>query len=654
MNTSRKPADYRFSFAVVADTHINQADMQSSSPFPVNRLANRRFEYVVDDLNRRDLAAVFHLGDVVHPVPSMEQPYADSVDRFLDQARRLEHPLHIIPGNHDVGDKRIDWGPAGTVRDSFLEAWTDRFGAHFFRVDYAEMSFVGINAQLLGSGLDMERDQERWLEACLPELAGRRLVLLSHYPPFLEHEEEPEHYDNLSRKSRKWLLDLVREYRFEALFCGHVHNFWYYRYAGCDCYLLPSTAFVRQDYGEMFRARPGREFGRNDMEKLGYLLVHVYRSGHDFEMVRCFAPDAETGNGERGSMRWVRPVNPRTNRCPALGFDLRHDWMEKTRIPPSGGLDEFRRKQVRNDYPLLALWEMGVRNLRVPLDDLLDPGRRTRMGELRHLGFMFSTYSFGIPERACLEVLRKCTGLVSGMEIIWPENRLDALDTSDLGLLEGIRVVFSPLWQGRKRNPGDVYYHVINHGVTRADLTRGDAPAGSARLPEAFSGCVFRLGVEDDVRDLITRVREFDTVNGTESIVHLRLASENPAEAPRDSSFACARIARAMLGSWLLDGPTLYCDTLTDHDRGYFPREGILDRLCNPRPAFSVIRNLHGFLDRLDSRNCRPGEEMEGQYLQIKTENRTLTLFYSETFPDPGPDIAGINLLTGEILGSPV
>ena len=39
---------------------------------------------------------------------------------------------------------------------------------------------------------------------------------------------------------------------------------------------------------------------------------------------------------------------------------MRGDWFEDVWIPPSGGLDEFDRKQVRNDYALLALLENGV------------------------------------------------------------------------------------------------------------------------------------------------------------------------------------------------------------------------------------------------------------------------------------------------------
>ena len=63
-----------FTFAVIADSHLNQDELDCNSPFPVNKLANRRMRHVVHDLNRRDVAFVVHLGDLIHPVPAVKEP----------------------------------------------------------------------------------------------------------------------------------------------------------------------------------------------------------------------------------------------------------------------------------------------------------------------------------------------------------------------------------------------------------------------------------------------------------------------------------------------------------------------------------------------------------------------------------------------------
>ena len=56
-------------FAVIADTHVNQAEDAASSFFPLNRLANARSRQVAAMLREVDAKFVLHLGDIVHPVP---------------------------------------------------------------------------------------------------------------------------------------------------------------------------------------------------------------------------------------------------------------------------------------------------------------------------------------------------------------------------------------------------------------------------------------------------------------------------------------------------------------------------------------------------------------------------------------------------------
>ena len=58
-------------------------------------------------------------------------------------------------------------------------------------------------------------------------------------------------------------------------------------------------------------------------------------------------------------------------------------------MSPSGAVDEFRRKIARNDYPIMAIWEMGIRGLRVPIQDLEDEKTRRRMGLMRDVGHNF-------------------------------------------------------------------------------------------------------------------------------------------------------------------------------------------------------------------------------------------------------------------------
>ena len=61
-----------------------------------------------------------------------------------------------------------------------------------------------------------------------------------------------------------WLLTQMRRREVEAVFAGHVHNFWYDRVGAADLYMLPSTAFLRHDFTEFYRVSPQTEFGRGE------------------------------------------------------------------------------------------------------------------------------------------------------------------------------------------------------------------------------------------------------------------------------------------------------------------------------------------------------------------------------------------------------
>ena len=52
------------------------------------------------------------------------------------------------------------------------------------------------------------------------------------------------------------------------------------------------------------------------------------------------------------------------------------------------------------------------------------------------------------------------------------------------------------------------------------------------------------------------------------------------------------RIAELLVSAAACANLEVYLDTLVDHDRGYYPRHGLLNRRYNPRPGFHVFQNL--------------------------------------------------------------
>ncbi len=583
-----------FDFAVITDTHVNFGETECNSEFDINKGANARMRHVVQDLNRRELAFVIHLGDLVHPVPALPDLYYRAAEAFKTITADLRHPIHLVPGNHDIGDKPIAWGPAGVVSDAFIAMWRETFGPNFKAFDLGPCRFILLDAQVINTGLPAETDQQQWLEAQMADAGrkGLRTFLNTHYPPFLNEPGEVEHFDNIAQPGREWLLGLMARHGAEALFAGHVHNFWYNRASDTDFYALPSTAFVRQDYSEIYRATPpaATEGGRADMAKLGYFLIHVYENDHLFEVVRTYGETASPEQRPAVADAPVASVHPRLNANSRFGIDMRQSWLDVVEVPPSGSLDEFDRKRVRNDYPLMALVEMGVRRVRIPAMDLLDAQHRARLDAVARQGIQFTLFSFGTPSTALCKAIGGASALVDIWEIA---DTIDALPTTVAAVanepaLAGVRLFASKIRSKEDiEQGGDTYHHMIVHGFKPDDSDHIDRIAALERV----DGLVFRVegtiapGRDGDAAAAACRA------HGVAASLHVRMTTGKPGDVEVDEAWAAARAAESVDVAAANDDIYVYLDTFSDVDRGYFRRLGIVDRFYNPRPAFHAIRN---------------------------------------------------------------
>jgi len=583
-----------FRFAVIADSHVNPSEHDRISPFESHRLTNERLRHTVAVLNALQPAFVVHVGDMIHPVPEAVS-YPLAVRQFRDTMAGLACPVHLVPGNHDVGDKQADYVPAGTIRSEYVDLYSRHFGPHFYSFDEQGWHFAVINTSLVNSGLPQEREQAAWLEADLAAHAARRTFLFMHYPPFVATPDEHGHYDNIDEPGRSWLLDIVARHKVAAAFTGHVHNFFLNRHADTNFYLMPSTAFVRADYSETLHVDqpPEHENGRNDVAKLGIMVVDVHAETFVPRFVRTFA------GGEPGQALaqrdWPR-LPPAAGELPGPGVELRHGWTALYDIPYSSMLDEFRRKRARNDYPILALWEMGVRRLRVPLDDLLDAASRARMQAVAALGSRFAVFHFGWPDETALELVRRHRDLLDGLELIlrWPPP--DDLQARLASTREraGMPLILSRFWNasGESRDGKQVKL-LVDHGFTTGD----DLPG--ALDPAAIGGLVFRIACDTTARTGIAQAVAAAQGRGLRAQVHVRLADDSPARARCDEWRNTCRVLETALCGHFHRGHRVFLDTLGDVDRGYFPRTGLIDRRGNPRLAGRALRNLNGVLSEL-------------------------------------------------------
>ena len=584
-----------FTFVVIADTHVNQEEGKSSSDFAVNRLANARSRHVIHEINRLAPAFVLHLGDMVHPTP-IHPAYGTAAGCFHALTKDLKCPMYLTPGNHDVGDKPGDWLPVPSVNDEYLALYQRHFGTSYYSFDAHECRIVVINAQLINSGLQYEAEQRSWLEQVLASGDGKRVFLCTHYPPYLFAPSEESHYDNIDEPGRAWLLAMLGRHKVEALFAGHVHNFWYHLHGETEIYLLPATSFVRLDYSELYRVEPGPERGRNDAPKLGFLLVDVHERGHVAYPIRTFGATLAPGETPGSNAIRLPPVHTKSIDRAPIGIDLRYSWAETVEVPASGALDEFARKAARNDYTLMALWEMGVRRLRVPIADLADPAIRDRIRVLTRMGHEFTVYSHGIPSGPTRDALVANSGLIANWEIITPSRGLiDILpQVRELKAAAGVKVRLSKLYRHEDAyHHGSRARHVIQHGFVLEEEPQIRELVALVDFRRVFDGCVFRVSREQFPIENVQAIARMMHALNAEGSAYVRIASDNPAQAMDDDLANANRVAETVVAGFACADVPIWLDTFNDVDRGYFPRTGLVDRRFNPRMAALVYANLH-------------------------------------------------------------
>ncbi|MEZ5925277.1 MAG: metallophosphoesterase [Hyphomicrobiaceae bacterium] len=585
--TKRPKGKLLFKVALVSDTHVNESEDTSASPYSANAEANPRARYVFSQINQSDPALVIHLGDMVNPVPELPS-YPAAVANFHSLVAELRAPLHLMPGNHDIGDKPVSWMPAGMVEKHSIAQYRAHFGADYHSFDHAGCHFVIINAPLINSGDPAEAEQRTWLQADLAAHTSSRTFMFTHYPMYVSDSAEPESYDNIDEPGRSWLLGLIAKYRPEAVFAAHVHNFWYDRIGPTEYYVVPSTCFVRHDYSEMYRIDGGDQKGRNDSAKLGHLTLEIYERGHVAHYHRSYGANLTSGEAPPVA---VRP-HTKTSSLVNLSIDMRHAWAEEMVVAPSGAVDEFRRKRARNDYPVMALWEMGLRGMRVPLQDLEDARTRRRMEIMADVGHHFQVYCCGLPNAGEQARLAEHKSLVAKLELVVNWEQIGTLRSHLQAIRDaiGLPLVLSRVnRKDRAKHAGGRFNHLISHGFTLDET----AEVAEFLVEHAgmLAGVQFSIPRSVEPWTAAATLSAFAQKCGSAPHLYVKSTEASPAQMFEDDTQNALRFAHAAMAA-AGHGIPVIIDTFDDVDRGYFTRTGLVDRRFNPRLAGQVMSTL--------------------------------------------------------------
>lgn len=575
----------RFEFVVIADTHYMIDPAGQQVEFHSRRRQTARTDYALQLLSHitagLESPLIIHMGDLIQEFP--ERPhFGQARDEALAQLARHNVQPRFVAGNHDVGDKPDPTMPASWVTAEFVADYHTRFGSSWYSWQQDELSFIVLNSQIMNGALPEAASQQAWLENELPRHNGQRIFLFLHLPLFLHDENEPHlgHYDNLAEPARSWLLGLVRRHRVERVFAAHVHWAFYNQIGDTRYHTVPSVAFTRPGFSELFSSAPPAEQGRDDVAKLGFFLVRVHENESRVHFIR-------TG-GQTGTPKHPRLLTATTADLPhsPLGLTALHPIAPTGQVPAAW--PSTIRQPVRNDYGLLQTLELGARHLRVPAADLHDPVQSERLAILRSHGVQLTAQWLWTPGLDLAEVVAPFVGQIDGVELqvlgdLWPTVE-PLVQLQRCAITHHKPVILSCVVPGqnipgKQHGRSQIGYTVaqlaeLNDRLVAADVRvdrvccrlpadRGDGVVDFASLPTC------------------SHIGAFDWLYGLPSV----------------GEMGQARGAAAALFHMLQrPGDRLFVEPYIDFDRTMDADFGLLDRLYNPRPAFHLLRHLNTLL----------------------------------------------------------
>ena len=588
------------SFAVVADTHINEVEVGGSSPYVTNAYANARARYVFEQISQiqDQIDFVVHLGDIVHPVPGLKG-FLPAVQNFKELTKSLKVPIYVVPGNHDIGDKRVDWMPADQISGEYIQLYRDQLGPDWFSFERDDFAFFFLNTVVINSGLPEEQIQKAWLESETERLSGKRQFFFMHYPPYLTSPLEPGNYDNVDRPGRDWLMKILAGRTVEGVFCGHVHNYWCSTLGNALYYLLPSTAFMRHDFSVFYKVAPQEEFGRGDPGRFGFFLVDVNADGHVAYSVRSGARMIHPGdNCDSARFKEAFLAHPVSSKFSCVGLELRQPWAYLEQVPATGGVQEIGRKVARNDYPFQSIVEIGANLLLVPEIDLKEKTSEERLRFLKKFKANIYTTKIGAPSSTGIykndSVLSGviCNQLLKAFE----KERSSYIDFRKKTNLEVyLAPVHGPSTTASHSDPNSAgkFTHSVKTGFKVDELDDLNNFFEVSHRDGVLDGIVVRSEFDSSIFEAAEKSMSVVDRSGLKVLLSVKTGGKSVAEKNDDPYRLAWLTVSSLLLSRAYEGSLKFIfDNFLDIDRGYYPRGGFVSGHYDLRPAGVAWRQL--------------------------------------------------------------
>ena len=563
-------------FAVISDTHYMLHPGDAPIEFASRCHQTRRAAAALQLAAGLDIDFAVHLGDLVQEYPDTPD-FSRAIDEALSQLRASGLQPRYVAGNHDVGDKTDPTMPTHPVTYRGLAEYHRRLGRSWYGFDVGPIRAIILNSQIMNTPLGAE--QRAWLLDELSRHGSKRLIVFLHLPPYLWDPTEPHrgHYDNLGEPDRTWLLELLVQYRAERLFAGHVHFAFCDRLGPVRYAIAPSTSFTRPGFGHLFSSAPAPEQGRDDTPKLGFYLCRVCEDRSDLHLIRT------EGATEFGETKLVTRTPAALQGAP-LGVTLTHTLCPSAEVPlawPSA-----IRQRVRNDYPFLALQELGATAARAPWTDIEDPLQRDRLQQLRAEGIaiqVFAPLDDGLDLHRLLDQYPHCA---------------DSWEVQTAGTAVPTDAQLDLIGDCTRRTPMSLSTIIPGERIAGKQLPRTRMGFRAEELA-ALNGA---LAARDQRLDsVLCRLgenpwAEIQRYRALPALSHIRSIGWLLTLPGRDDKTNTRLGCEALFAVALLPEARLYIDPPLDLDRTMDVAHGLLDAHCNPRPIFHALRCLQTVL----------------------------------------------------------
>lgn len=234
---ARRAPDAPGRIALVSDTHVQNASLSTNAEV---KLYASRLAETIKAVNAAQVELVLVSGDLTENGSNWE------LAEFRKQIKGFTAPVWFIPGNHDLGNKKIPGrkNPGSEINRGRLRDYEMECGRSWWVREAAGVRVLGVNSCLFGSAFSEEKKMWEFLETELGKTNQPPTLIVQHHPPFLATvTEKGGSYFNLEPYPRARLLALAKQGEVKAVLTGHLHHGLTNTVDGILLYTTPPVSF---------------------------------------------------------------------------------------------------------------------------------------------------------------------------------------------------------------------------------------------------------------------------------------------------------------------------------------------------------------------------------------------------------------------------